>query len=61
MTHEQFANLAATSAGALAPFVLAVGHVTPERLAELAKMATDLAQRISTETRLRYQATSGSI
>jgi len=61
MTHEQFATLVATSAGALAPFLLVPGHVSPERLADLAKMAGDLAQKISTEARSRYQAASGSL
>jgi hypothetical protein len=62
MTQEQFTDLVATTAAGLAPILLTTqGHVTPDRLAELARVAADLAQRISVEARSKYEAATGSI
>jgi hypothetical protein len=60
MTQEQFTNLVATSAAGLAPIMLAHGHISPERLKELAEVATILAQQVLKEARTGYQAVSGS-
>ena len=61
MTQEQFTNLVATAAAGLAPIMLAHGHISPERLKEVAEVATNLAQQVAKEARPRYQAASGSI
>jgi hypothetical protein len=61
MTQEQFTNLVATAAAGLAPIMLAHGHISPERLKELAEVATNLAEQVSKEARTRYQAASGAI
>ena len=61
MTQEQFTNLVATAAAGLAPIMLAHGHISAERLRELAEVATNLAQQVSQEARARYQAASDAI
>ena len=61
MTQEQFTNLVATAAAGLAPIMLVHGHTSPERLKEVAEVATNLAQQVAKEARTRYQAASGSI
>jgi hypothetical protein len=61
MTQEEFTSLVATAAAGLAPIMLAHGHISPERLRELAETAANLAQQISKEARTRYQAASTSI
>jgi hypothetical protein len=60
MTQDEFTSLVATAAAGLAPIMLAHGHISPERIKELAETATNLAQQISKEARTRYQAVSGS-
>ena len=62
MTQEQFTNLAAMAAAGLAPVMLTTaGHVSPERLKELAEAAVKLAQQLSKEARTAYQAASGTL
>ena len=61
MTQEQFTDLVATVAAGLAPIMLAHGHISLERLKELAATAANLAEQVSKEARTRYQAGSGSI
>jgi hypothetical protein len=48
-------------AAGLAPIMLAHGHISPERLKEVAEVATNLAQQVAKEARTTYQAASGSI
>jgi hypothetical protein len=61
MTQEQFTNLAAMAAAGLAPIMMTTaGHVSPDRLKELAEAATNLAQELSTAARIKYQAASGA-
>lgn len=55
MTQEQFTALAATVSAGLAPVLLVPGHAAPDQLDELARLATDLAARISKEARAKYQ------
>ncbi len=59
MTQEQFTELVATAAAGLAPIMLAHGHISPERIKELAETAANLALEVSKEARTRYQAASG--
>ena len=59
MTQEQFTELVATAAAGLAPIMLAHGHISPERIRELAETAANLALEVSKEARTRYQAASG--
>jgi membrane-associated HD superfamily phosphohydrolase len=62
MTQEEFTNLAAMAAAGLAPVMLTTaGHVSPERLKELAEAAVKLAQQLSKEARTAYQAASGTL
>lgn len=61
MTQEQFTNLTAIAAVGLAPIMMTTaGHVSPERLKELAEAAADLAQELSKTALMRYQAVSGA-
>ncbi len=61
MTQEQFANLTAMAAAGLAPIMLTTpGHVSVERLKELAEAAANLAEQVSKAARIRYQAASGT-
>jgi len=55
MTQQEFTSLVATCAAGLAPVVLHRGSPSLERLGELAKTATELAQRISEESSEGYQ------
>jgi len=59
MTQEQFTELVATAAAGLAPIMLAHGHISLERIKELAETAANLALEVSKEARTRYQAASG--
>jgi hypothetical protein len=59
MTQEQFTELVATADAGLAPIMLAHGHISPERIKELAETAANLALQVSKEARTRYQAASG--
>jgi len=59
MTQEQFTDLVARAASGLAPIMLAHGHISPERIRELAETAANLALEVSKEARTRYQAASG--
>jgi hypothetical protein len=60
MTQEQFTNLTAIAAVGLAPIMMTTaGHVSPERLKELAEAAADLAQELSRAALTRYQTVSG--
>jgi hypothetical protein len=62
MTQEEFTNLTAMAAAGLAPVMLTTaGHVSPDRLKELAKAAVNLAQQLSNEARTAYQAASGTL
>lgn len=62
MTQEQFTNLAAIAAVGLAPVMMTTaGHVSPERLRELAEAATSLAQELSSAAVRRYKAVSGAV
>jgi hypothetical protein len=61
MTQEQFTNLAALAAVGLAPVMMTTaGHVSPERLKELAEAAANLAQELSKAALSRYKAISGA-
>jgi hypothetical protein len=62
MTQEQFANLTAVAAAGLAPIMLTTpGHVSVDRITELAEAAANLAEQISKAARIRFQAVSGSL
>jgi hypothetical protein len=62
MTQEEFTNLTAIAAVGLAPVMLTTaGHVSPDRLKELAEAAVNLAGQISKEARIAYQAASGAL
>jgi hypothetical protein len=62
MTQEQFANLTAAAAAGLAPIMLTTpGHVSVDRLKELAEAAANLAEQISKAARIRYQAIGGGL
>jgi hypothetical protein len=62
MTQEQFTNLSALAVAGLAPVMLTTaGHVSPDRLKELAEAAVNLAQYLSSEARARYQAANGAL
>jgi hypothetical protein len=62
MTQEQFTNLAAMAAAGLAPIMMTTaGHVSPDRLKELAEAAVNLAQELSIAARTKYQAASGAL
>jgi hypothetical protein len=62
MTQEQFTHLAAMAAVGLAPIMMTTaGHVSPERLKELAEAAANLAQELSKAARIKYQAASGAL
>jgi hypothetical protein len=62
MTQEQFTNLAVMAAAGLAPIMMTTaGHVSPDRLKELAEAAANLAQEVSTAARIKYQAASGAL
>jgi hypothetical protein len=60
MTQEQFTNLVATAAAGLAPIMLAHGHISAERLRELAETATNLALQVAKEARTKYPMASGA-
>jgi len=61
MTQEQFTHLTAMAAVGLAPIMMTTaGHVSRERLKELAEAAANLAQALSKEARMKYQAVSGA-
>jgi hypothetical protein len=61
MTQEQFTNLAALAAVGLAPIMMTTaGHVSPERLKELAEAAANLAQELSNAALIRYKTLSGA-
>jgi hypothetical protein len=61
MTQEQFTHLTAMAAVGLAPIMMTTaGHVSRERLKELAEAAANLAQELSKEARMKYQAVSGA-
>jgi len=55
MTQQEFTSLVATCAAGLAPIVIKPGSPSPERLAELASAATDLAQQIYEQSSQGYQ------
>ena len=59
MTQEQFTDLVARAAAGLAPIMLAHGHISAERIKELAETAANLALEVSKEARTKYQAASG--
>jgi len=62
MTQEQFTNLAAMAAVGLAPIMMTTaGHVSPDRLKELAEAAANLAQELSKAARIKYQAASEAL
>lgn len=62
MTQEQFTNLAAMVAAGLAPIMMTTaGHVSPDRLKELAEAAANLAQELSIAARTKYQGASGAL
>ena len=62
MTQVQFTNLTAMAAVGLAPVMLTTaGHVSPGRLKELAEAAVILAQQLSKEAQIAYQAASGAL
>jgi hypothetical protein len=62
MTQEQFTNLTAMAAVGLAPVMLTTaGHVSADRLKELAEAAANLAQELSKAARIKYQAASGAL
>ena len=61
MTQEQFTDLVAKSAVALAPIMLAHGHISTDRIKELVQTAANLAQEVSKEAQVRYRAAGGSI
>jgi membrane-associated HD superfamily phosphohydrolase len=61
MTQEQFTHLTAMAAVGLAPIMMTTaGHVSRERLKELAEAAANLAQELSKEARTKYQAANGA-
>jgi len=61
MTQEQFTHLTAMAAVGLAPIMMTTaGHVSRERLKELAEAAANLSQELSKEARMKYQAVSGA-
>ena len=62
MTQEQFTYLTAMAAVGLAPIMMTTaGHVSPDRLKELAEAAANLAHELSKEARARYQAPSAAL
>jgi hypothetical protein len=62
MTQEQFTKLTAMAAAGLAPIMLTTpGHVSGERLRELAEAAANLAEQVSKAARIRYQAAGGAL
>jgi membrane-associated HD superfamily phosphohydrolase len=61
MTQEQFTHLTAMAAVGLAPIMMTTaGHVSRERLKELAEAAANLAQELLKEARTKYQAANGA-
>ena len=61
MTQEQFTHLTAMAAVGLAPIMMTTaGHVSRDRLKELAEAAANLAQELSKEALTKYQALSGA-
>jgi membrane-associated HD superfamily phosphohydrolase len=62
MTQEQFTYLTAIAAVGLAPIMMTTaGHVSPDRLKELAAAAANLAQELSKEARTKHQAASAAV
>jgi membrane-associated HD superfamily phosphohydrolase len=62
MTQEQFTYLTAMAAVGLAPVMMTTaGHVSPDRLRELAEAAANLAQELSKEARTKYRAAGAAL
>jgi hypothetical protein len=62
MTQQQFTNLTAMAAVGLAPIMMTTaGHVSPDRLKELAEAAANLAHELSKTARIKYQAANGAL
>jgi hypothetical protein len=62
MTEEQFTLLTAMAAVGLAPIMMTTaGHVSPDRLKDLAEAAANLAQELSREARMKYQAANATL
>lgn len=61
MTQEQFTNLTAIAAVGLAPIMMTTaGHVSPDRLKELAEAAANLAHELSKAALIKYNGGSGA-